>query len=395
MALDAVILAELQRRITPIGTLLPFQNVGTEFTDPYSGMTWLRTGVIKAAGSYALAAAHPALQVFGTSSGAVPNATSGLYDIANDGAGNFVAAVAGTPTTVSMSTDGGATWSTLAHNLGVQCSSVSYDATNSLWVFAGNDSASIKVATSPNLSTAGTLRFTSTAASPVVNTTLLRTSGGNSFVVCNGSYAGYSNNGTTWTQIPNPVGGNTPIGLTKLSGVWALTHSTYLLTSSDGGATWGSLQLIPASATANIYSGGGVLLLLGSSGEAFTSPTGNSGSWTQYNLGGVANGEYAAASRAAGGYVDGVWRFASQLGIIETSDLAKTTIKRLPVDFSAVSPMLSLAAGGKFICLAGASSSTSVYGTSLTTASYVGVPKMSGPSLPNAVGAPYYYARIK
>lgn len=396
MSLDAVILAEMQRRITPIGTLSPFQNVGTEFTDPYSGMTWLRSGVVKSAGSYPLAAAHPATQVFGSSGGSVPNAGSGIYDLATDGAGSYAAAAGGTTTTVIVSVDGGATWSTLEHNLGIQCSSISWDATNSLWLFAGNNGNYIKVATSPNLSTAGTLRFTSGSGSNTENTALVRTSAGNSFVVCNGTYAGYSSNSTAWTQIVNPIGANTPAGLAKLSGLWALTYGTYLFTSSDGGATWGELQSLPSGAGGSLTSGNGVFLLLGGAGSVFTGTTGATGSWTQYSLAGVATGEMIYPSRAFGGYVDGVWRFISQLGIIETADLAKTVIRRIPVDFSAVSPMMAVAAGGKFAVLSGGSgTSFAAYGTSLTTATYVGVPKMSGPSLPNAIGAPYYYARIK
>ena len=394
MSLDAVILAEVQRRITPIGTLQPYQNLGTEFTDPYSGMTWLRSGVVKSAGSYPQAAAHPALQVFGEPCGAPPSTSSGLFDLATDGAGNVVACNYDA-TTVAVSTNGGATWSTLAHNLGVYCVSACWDATNSLWLFAGNDGANLKVSSAPNLSTAATLRFTSTAGTFSASSALIRSGGGNSFVTCNGGYAAYSNNGTSWTQIVNPVGANTPQGLAKNGSLWAVTYTEYALTSSDGGATWGALQSIPAGINGHMTAGNGVFLLFGGNGQVFTSATADTGSWTQYSLLSP-SGENISSSRACGGFVDGVWRFATTLGVLETSDLAQTRFRRMPVDFTGGGFMLVLGTGGKFCALSGnLATPPAAYGTSLTVATYVGVPKACGPSLPDAVGKPYYYARIK
>lgn len=394
MALDAVILAELQRRTTPIGTLQPYQNLGTEFTDPYSGMTWLRSGAVKPVAGYAQAAAHPALQVFGEPCGAPPSTASGLSDLATDGAGNVVACNYST-TTVAVSTDGGATWTTLAHNLGVYCMSACWDDANSLWLFAGNDSANLKVSSTPNLSTAATLRFTSAASTFNGNTALIRSSGGNSVVTCNGGYAAYSNNGTSWTQITNPVGANTPQGLAKNGSVWAATYTGYVLTSSDGGATWGALQSLPAGGFGYMTAGNGVFLLFGNSGRVYTSATAATGSWTQYSLLSPA-GENISASRACGGFVDGVWRFSTTLGVLETSDLAQTRFRRMPADFTGATVMLALAATGKFCALAsGSSTPPAAYGTSLTVATYVGVPKACGPSQPGSVGDPYYYARIK
>lgn len=378
----------------PIGSLAPYQNAGTDFIDPYTGATWLRTGVVKAAGGYPQAAAHPALQVFGEPCGAPPSTASGLLDLATDGAGNVVACNYST-TTVAVSTDGGATWTTLAHNLGVYCVSACWDATNSLWLFAGNDGANLKVSSTPNLSTAATLRFTSAAATFTDSSALIRSSGGNSVVIANGSYAAYSNNGTSWTQIGSPVGVNTPQGLAKNGSLWAVTYTGYALTSPDGGATWGALQSQPAGGSGQMTAGNGVFLLFGSSGQVYTSATAASGSWTQYSLLSQ-SGENISASRACGGFVDGVWRFATALGVLETSDLAQTRFRRVPADFTGGGFMLALAATGKFCALAGGlATPPAAYGTSLTVATYVGVPKACGPSLPDSVGKPYYYARIK
>lgn len=378
----------------PIGSLAPYQNAGTDFIDPYTGATWLRTGVIKAAGGYPQAADHPALQVFGETCGAPPSTSSALFDLATDGAGNVVACNYST-TTVAVSTNGGATWTTLAHNLGVYCVSACWDDTNSLWLFAGNDGANLKVSSAPDLSTAATLRFTSTAGTFTVTTALIRSSGGNSVVVANGTYAAYSNNGTSWTQITNPVGANTPQGLAKNGSLWAVTYTGFALTSSDGGATWGAAQSQPAGGTGQMTAGNGVFLLFGSSGQVYTSATAATGSWTQYSLLSPA-GENISASRACGGFVDGVWRFATALGVLETSDLAQTRFRRMPADFTGGGVMLVLAASGKFCALAGNSATPpAAYGTSLTVATYVGVPKACGPSLPDSVGKPYYYARIK
>ncbi len=395
MSLDAAILAEVQRRITPIGTLQPYQNLGTEFTDPYSGMTWLRSGAVKSAAGYTQAAAHPALQVFGEPCGAPPSTSSALFDLATDGAGNVVACNYST-TTVAVSTNGGATWTTLAHNLGVYCASACWDATNSLWLFAGEDGANLKVSSTPDLSTAATLRFTSTAATfYATNSALIRSSGGNSVVVAYGGCAAYSNNGTSWTQIGSPDGSNTPRGLAKNGSVWAVTYSGYALTSSDGGATWGSMQSQPAGSSGQMTAGNGVFLLFGSSGQVYTSATAATGSWTQYRLLSPA-GENISASRACGGFVDGAWRFVTELGVLETSDLAQTRFRRMPADFTGGGVMLVLGTGGKFCALVGNSATPpAAYGTSLTVATYVGVPKACGPSLPDTVGKPYYYARIK
>ena len=401
MALDAVILAEVMRRVNPIGTIAPFQNVGTSFTDPYTGAEWLRSGVVKAAAGYPMAAAHPTVQVFGAAFSTAPAMGSvTLYDMATDGAGRYVLCTSHSATAVQVSSDGGATWSTLTHNLGVPCASACWDATNSLWIFAGNDASNLKISTSPNLSTAATLRHTQALTSGAASQVIVRCSAsGNAIatVMDNGvGQTAKASNGITWAA--GGALGLQPYGLAVLGTRWLASgtyssnaHTQY---SDDNGATWSALQTLPSGAsTTALLSGDGLFLLLGSAGAAIVSATGESGSWSDRYLGGA--NESPAASRCAGGYVSGKWRFATSAGVLESSDLVNTTLKRIPGTFSGGTPMLLADASGRFL-ITQAGGVTAVYGgTSLTAATYVGLPAASVPEAGSAAGWPCYYVRIK
>lgn len=401
MALDAVILAELMRRVNPIGAIAPFQNVGTSFTDPYTGAEWLRSGVVKAAAGYPLAAAHPATQAFGAAFSTAPAMGSvTLYDMATDGAGRYVLCTTHSATAVQVSSDGGATWSTLTHNLGVPCASACWDATNSLWIFAGNDASNLKISTSPNLSTAATLRHTQALTSGVVNQAIVRcNASGNAIAAVTDNSAGQtvkSSNGITWAA--GGALGLQPYGLAVLGTRWLASGTTssipYTRYSDDNGATWSASQSLPSGAsTTALLSGDGLFLLLGSAGAAIVSATGATGSWSDRYLGSA--NEPPVASRCAGGYVSGKWRFATAAGVLESSDLVNTTLKRIPGTFSAGTPMLLADASDRFL-ITQAGGVTAVYGgTSLATATYVGLPAASVPEADSAAGWPCYYVRIK
>lgn len=403
MALDAVILAEVMRRVSPIGAIAPFQNVGTSFTDPYTGAEWLRSGVVKAAAGYPIAAAHPATQAFGAEFSTAPAMGSvTLYDMATDGAGRYVLCTTHSATAVQVSSDGGATWSTLVHNLGggVYCASACWDATNSLWIFAGNDASNLRISTSPNLSTAATLRHSYALTSGAVNQAIVRcNASGNAIagVMANGTgQTAKSSNGITWA-----AGGALsvqPSDLTVLGTRWLVSGTAssipYTQYSDDNGATWSALQTLPSGAsTAALLSGNGLFLLLGSAGAAIVSATGETGSWSNRYLGGA--NESPAASRCAGGYVSGKWRFATSAGVLESSDLVNTTLKRIPGTFSAGAPMLLVDASGRFLITQGGGVTAVYGGTSLTAATYVGLPAASVPEASSAAGWPCYYVRIK
>lgn len=395
MSTDAVVLAEVIRRSNPVGTMAPFQNVGTEFTTAASA-TWLRTGVAKAAAGYPQAAAEPSLQMFG-SPVTTPPAQSTWYDIASDGGNNYVICV-NSNTSVYVSTDGGATWSTLAHNLGaMSATSACWDATNSLWLIAGNDGTNLKISTTPNLATAATLRFTGTPVSPVASTAIIRSSGGKSIAVCNAgsNAAAYTSNGTAWTAASLALSAS-PTGLAKVGtrwmvGVQGTTNAPY---SDDDGATWPGQQTIPAAPT-TFVGGNGLFVGIGSGGAVYYSATGNTGTWAASTLAGGISTESPINGKCIGGYVDGVWRFASQAGIIETSDLITTRIKRTPTDMSTQTPIAVFGTGGKFVIGYGAATPAAVSGSSLTTATYVGTPKLLSTLATYALGVPVYYARIK
>ena len=400
MALDAVILAEVMRRVNPIGTIAPFQNVGTSFTDPYTGAEWLRSGVVKAAAGYPVAAAHPATQVFGAAFSTAPAMGSvELYDMATDGAGRYVLCTSHSSTAVQVSSDGGTTWSTLTHNLGVQCASACWDATNSLWIFAGNDASGLRISTSPNLSTAATFRYSQALTSGVANQSIVRCSAsGNAIAVVSENGVGKAakaSNGVTWAA--GGALGLLPSGLTILGTRWLVSGTAssipYTQYSDDNGATWSATQSLPSGATTALLSGNGLFLLLGSAGAAIVSATGETGSWSDRYLGGA--NESPSISRCAGGYVSGKWRFATSAGVLESSDLVNTTLKRIPGTFSAGAPMLLADASGRFL-ITQAGGVTAVYGgTSLTTATYVGLPAASVPEASAAAGWPRYYVRIK
>lgn len=401
MALDAVILAEVMRRVNPIGAIAPFQNVGTSFTDPYTGAEWLRSGVVKAAAGYPLAAAHPATQAFGAAFSTAPAMGSvTLYDMATDGAGRYVLCTSHSSTAVQVSSDGGATWSTLVHNLGAQCASACWDATNSLWIFAGNDASGLRISTSPNLSTAATLRYSQALTSGWANQSIVRCSAsGNTIAAVMDNSVGQTakaSNGVTWA-----AGGGLsvpPSGLAVLGTRWLVvgtnSYVPYTQYSDDNGATWSAAQTLPSGASAAaLLSGDGLFLLLGSAGAAIVSATGETGSWSARYLGGA--NESPSASRCAGGYVSGKWRFATLAGVLESSDLVNTTLKRIPGTFSAGAPMLLVDASDRFL-ITQSGGTTAVYGgTSLTTVTYVGLPAASVPEAGSAAGWPCYYVRIK
>lgn len=381
----------------PIGAMAPFQNAGTGFTTP-TNEEWLRTGLAKAAGSYPVAATHPALQIFGSATAptGLPSAT--ITDLANDGAGNFVAATADT-TNVYKSTDGGLTWATLAHNLGFACVSVAYDATNGHWLFAGNDATNIKVSSTTSLGTAATLRYTGSPTTPVANTAWVRSSGGQSIAICNaagGNTSAYSTNATAWTAVATTT--NTAIKMLAKAGsrwLYSLQSSTTCYYSDTGGTAWTS-QTLPAAASAGV--GGDGLFVIFTASVGYSSATALTGSWTAFALPSTTGGDgISVAPRSIGCYVQSVWRFACGFGVYETSDLSSWSLKRTAFDMSSAGiPAASFDASGRFFVGNYNSTVVAAAGTSLTTATYVGTTKLTTTSgAYSAEGTGVYYVRIK
>lgn len=227
-----------------VGSIRFFPPLGTNYITP-DGQEWLKTGLAKDKTNYPVAALTQACQVVGN-----PAPTYAGGDIAasaTNGAGIIVVVPStGAGTNVWVSTDYGATWSVVAHNLPVTATGIAYNGTT--WVIVGNNASSLYVSTS----TAPTTTWTSAGAVASImgggastDTASVCWDGTNAkwLAIAAGSStsnaAAYSSNGTAWTavNIAAALSGRTSIatsGGTTLAGC----YSSGVIQKSTNGTSW-------------------------------------------------------------------------------------------------------------------------------------------------------------
>ena len=154
---------------------------------------------------------------------------------------------------------------------------------NSLFI-ATSSTSQANVASSPDAVT-WTLR-----GMPSSQTWKFATNGTNKFVatVAASTVVASSTNGTVWasaTALPaNSSSSNfAPAFNGNICLVFGQTVSTCFI-SSDNGATWGAAQTIPANTTTNPFVVGGLFWYFASGTTAYTSSTGETGSWTSRTI---------------------------------------------------------------------------------------------------------------
>lgn len=277
MATDAVILAELIRRSTPIGSAAIFPDSGPTINLD-DGSEWLRTGLAKATTGYARAAALEHLKVTGI---IVSGSFSiGITGMATDGAGNFAAAY-GDGTNILVSTNGGVSWSTVAHNAGGAVHAVAYGA--SKWVAVGNSG----------------IQWFAASCATVNGTWVVRTApaitggdaGSASMIFANSLFvaagAGTTNafmsssDGITWT-------GATPATAITTNAIVAYANSKWLVGStgstnwqtSTNGTSW-SNATGPLASLSGLMGGGGIFVSVHNGSYIYTSS--DAVTWTLRN----------------------------------------------------------------------------------------------------------------
>ena len=194
MATDAVVLAELIRRVSPIGSMEYWAEAGATINQP-DGSEWLRTGTVKSATGYTVAASLEHLKVSGVPV-TLPAAVS-AYQIATDGAGTFVVAY-GSSSNLLVSTNGGATWGTVSHGLGSDCYGVAYGGGVFVTACGTGTTASFASATPAAVTSTWTSR--GTLSSALGNCRIFY--GGGKFVAIpvSSAAAAYSVSGTSWSD---------------------------------------------------------------------------------------------------------------------------------------------------------------------------------------------------
>lgn len=214
---------------------------------------WLRGGLAVAAAGYALAAtlAHLRAHRFTRTS---TQASGAVYAMATNGAGTFVAVVPGDSTNLYSSTDGGATWTARAHNMGIAVGPCAIVWTGSRFVAVGNDtSTAVKATTSPDGVTWTLSALASGLAATSVSSVDIAWDGSAVAVAIPGQntsntiYTSPTGLSGTWTARTVPGSSSYTAGNSRLGGgalgfvyTFASGNSNNLVYSTDHGATWAS-----------------------------------------------------------------------------------------------------------------------------------------------------------
>jgi len=273
-----------------IGDFSESPDVGALITKS-SGQQWLRTGSVATGASYPLAQALDFLKCTGAASTQATSLGSTNTDIATNGAGAWVIAY-GDATNLLYSTDNGATWALVAHNATQAVTSVCWNATNSLFVCAGNTTTSFftSTQTAASVGSAWTVRTGSAITGGTASTALVRASAAEVVMTSAGGTTGNasrSTNGTTWTAanfIAAPYSAISS-GLASLvslgSSIWYVCggSASQNQRSTDGGVTWATVAAgVPTSVAQGAF-GAGICVIPDSAGNIHTSATGATGTW--------------------------------------------------------------------------------------------------------------------
>jgi len=388
MAVDAVVLAEVIRRANPVGTVQFVPDSG-QIINLSDGSEWLRTGLAKSITGYTKAAAVEHLKVSGLSSNYVAN--NATKQIATDGAGNFVAAF-GDATNVKVSTDGGATWSNVAHNAGGAVHAVAYG--GGRFVAIGQSGTTWSAA---SCATANGTWVVGTGLTGITSGTTATTHmvyGGGKFVaVCvggNGAIA-VSSNGTSWTcyNPPSALAGTPAVAYANAK--WIISNNTTSTWAQSSDAiTWSALTTGAINSPVALLSNGTLLVCFGI-GTIYTS-TDTGATWTSRVLRG--NSSYALANFPGQCVYDGQKFIIPGLNaplVFWSSDGSTWRMRWLSINPSATA--MAVGSDGTRAVFHGGTDN-SLYTASWNTPDYIGtgVTQYSGTM---ANGTPVGYIKIK
>lgn len=303
---------------TSLGSSMPMPDVGALATLG-DGSVWLKTGALVGSGSYTVAANLDLLKAH-ILNGRGTGVTWGTHrSVATDGAGVYIS-TDGDTTNLRRSTDGGQTWSSVAHNSGGVAINRVIRA-GSLFLAVGNTATAVVVCSSPDGAT-WTQRLNATVSGYGADTAAAATNGSNLHAICanpNATTTGWvwtSADGLTWTQRTAVVGTNSAgacgiaVDGTRILAV-AGGVGRY---SADSGATWGTSAVAgPVFA----FSGGFNVNTSGSSWARCTGDATVAANWTSYTAAAATNGggfqAYTVAGAAYYFGTGGVWVSADGL----------------------------------------------------------------------------------
>jgi len=276
---------------TPIGGIKFSQDLGTVIsptdTDP---TTYLRSGTVATAATYPSGALVDYIKAYGTA-----NVSLGQYigDVATDGNQTIVCTYGST--NVLVSTNGGASWSTVAGNL-----TGGYPVTGVCWagnrfIIAGHGGGSAVAlaysATGSSFTAGATIGFASGASAGAVS---IRWDGTIALVAVRNGVANCTattTDGTSATQraLPSALATDPRVAVLPANGanrwVVAMTGSdtSYRSVAADGSGTW-VFQTGPTVSGAKSFIATANKYIVGSGTNIYYSSTGATGSWTTVAL---------------------------------------------------------------------------------------------------------------
>ena len=379
-----------------IGDQMQSVDLGTIITK-FNGEKWGRSGVFFNPATYPLAATIDYLKAVGNASVQTNSYGGATYgDIANDGGDRWVIAY-GDANYVLVSTDNCQNFVRVAHNAGGVVTSVSYDATNGVFIGAGNSASVFYVCSvaAASVASAWSNRTGSAITLGTPNTAKVRSSGGTSVIICSGGTVGNasrSNNGTSWAakNFASDIGGGA--GATNLvpmgGSVWVAMgagFSTFQRTTDDG-STWADATAPFSGTCVGAAKNSSVLLISDSLGNFYSSTTGATGSWA--SLGKTLGKNYGLHNTVGGGIqTDGTNFYApvvDSAGIADgrvavsaagSSWAVRTVINRTWPD-AATKIIMGLKSNGDFLLAPLGINTGAAYGNFSTTTG-IGIPSAS------------------
>lgn len=274
-----------------IGALRFSQDVGTIISpigsDP---ATYLRTGTVATAATYPAGALVDYLKAYGSA-----NVSLGQYigDVATDGVSTIVCTYAST--NVLVSTNGGASWSTVASNLASSAVASSVCWNGSRFIVAGHAGGSgvylSYSATGSSFTAGATIAFSGGTSEGAVS---IRWDGTIALVAVRNGIANCTatttdGTGSTQRALPSSLATDPRVAVLPANGAnrWivAMTGSdtSYRSVAADGSGTW-VFQSGPTVAGAKSFVATAGKYIVGSGTNIYYSSTGATGSWTTVAL---------------------------------------------------------------------------------------------------------------
>lgn len=349
---------------------------------------YLRTGFLADAASYPNAATKKHLQAVGLAS---TNATAiAATGIADDGASTIVVAY-GNSTNVLVSTNGGQTWSTVAHNCGAPVTSVVH--TGARFIAFGNDASTIKAAYSASGTTwtaGGTL-----ATSATSSTARAAWNGTVAMVVVNGgTVAATTTDGTTLTsRTITTLSAQPSIGVKSGAFLFGAGGASTLYSTTDG--TSPVTRTIPSAMATNGLSIAGTavnwVVQSATSGQVLTSS--DLTTWVVRSLPGFASSKFLGRLTYGAGRV---YVSADSLPQLIYSDDGVMWQSKSITSSPASSSAWIVSPNGKVFVNSGANTTASIlYTADFNVADYVGVSIASIGSGTASINSQVLYVRIK